>query len=63
MIWKSVTVEMPIYSTVKNSKVEGKDLRKSESDVMRFMRCKRGGGGVVYIPPNCLHITGWMAPG
>jgi hypothetical protein len=54
---------MPICSTVKNSKVEGKDLRKSESGVMRFMRCKRGGGGVVYIPPNCLHITGWMAPG
>ena len=43
LIWKSVTVETPIYSTVKNSKVEGKDLRKSGSGVMRFMRCKRGG--------------------
>lgn len=51
---------MPIYSTVKLSKkAEGKDLRKSESGVMRFMRCERG-GGVVYILPGCLLITGWL---
>ena len=55
-----MTVAMPIYRTVKISKKdEGKDLKESESGVMRFMRCERG-GGVVYILPRCLLITGWL---
>jgi hypothetical protein len=43
---------MPIYKTVKSSEVEGKDLGKSESGVIEFMRCE-GGEGVVYILPGC----------
>ena len=62
MVLKSVTAAMPMYSTVYNPKrCEGKYLRKSDTDVMKFMRCERG-GGVVYILPRMLAYN-WTAPG
>jgi hypothetical protein len=45
LICNSVTVAVQYTVKAKTSKkVEGRDLKKSESGVMRFVRCERGGG-------------------
>jgi hypothetical protein len=43
------------YTVIAKKKLEGIDLRKSESGVVRFMGYMRG-GGEVYILPGCLLI-------